>query len=223
MDISKSSPIEAAHQHLSAKTTAINGMNIATEYEGGSTEATRKQNLGVCDVSAFPRFGIKGANAQSWLSQHKVSIPELANGWTKSTADSLVLRLGNSEFLVEDHPASDLCAALNKACPMSDFGLYPVPRYDSSFMLSGQHVLSLLAELCSLDLGPKSLGNQQLFMTQVAGISATVLRQTLNGEDVYRLWCDGTYGAYMWDTLIEIAEEFDGGAVGLNSYFTEII
>jgi sarcosine oxidase subunit gamma len=60
-------------------------------------------------------------------------------------------------------------------------------------------------------------------MTQVAGISATVLRQTLNGEAIYRLWCDGTYGPYMWDTVLEIAEELGGGAVGLSAHFKDVL
>ena len=55
-------------------------------------------------------------------------------------------------------------------------------------------------------------------MTQVAGISATLLRQTLDDEQVYRLWCDGTYGPYMWDMLLKLAGELGGGAVGLSSY-----
>jgi len=55
-------------------------------------------------------------------------------------------------------------------------------------------------------------------MTQVAGISATVIHQTFNGEPVYRIWCDGTYGAYLWGVLIEIATELGGGAVGLSRY-----
>jgi sarcosine oxidase subunit gamma len=52
----------------------------------------------------------------------------------------------------------------------------------------------------------------------VAGISATVIRQILNDEPVYRIWCDGTYGPYMWEVLTEIATELGGGAVGLSKY-----
>jgi sarcosine oxidase, subunit gamma len=29
----------------------------------------------------------------------------------------------------------------------------------------------------------------------------------MNGETVYRLWCDGTYGEYMRHVLDEIADE----------------
>jgi sarcosine oxidase subunit gamma len=44
-------------------------------------------------------------------------------------------------------------------------------------------------------------------MTQVAGISATILLQTFDAKPVYRIWCDGTYGEFMSDVLQEIASE----------------
>jgi sarcosine oxidase subunit gamma len=72
--------------------------------------------------------------------------------------------------------------------------------------------------LCSLDLREKSLGAEEVIMTQIAGISAIVLRQDLKGEQVYRIWCDGTYGPYLWDVMVEIAVELGGGAVGLACY-----
>ena len=37
----------------------------------------------------------------------------------------------------------------------------------------------------------------------------------------YRIWCDGTYGAYLWDTLLEIAIELGGGAVGLTAVWPD--
>ena len=33
----------------------------------------------------------------------------------------------------------------------------------------------------------------------------------------YRVWCDGTYGAWLWKTLVEIARELGGGPVGLDA------
>jgi len=128
-----------------------------------------------------------------------------------------VLRLGSSEFLIEDQLGGLACTRLASDTVRVP-SVYKVPRADAAFIVSGSEALNLFSELCSLDLREKSLAAQDLIMTQVAGISATVIHQTFNGEPVYRIWCDGTYGAYLWGVLIEIATELGGGAVGLSRY-----
>ena len=62
--------------------------------------------------------------------------------------------------------------------------------------------------------------DEQVIMTQLADISVILARQTV-GDDikVLRLWCDGTFGAYMWKVLHQIAQEYGGGAVGFANYF----
>jgi sarcosine oxidase, subunit gamma len=211
------SPIATAQTQMTATSIAINGMSIVSQYEGGASEASRLAKLGICDVSALSRFGVKGANAEEWLQHCQINTPAQPNTWLTTTNHSLVLRLGKSEFLVEDSPSVALCQDLSKAA--SSAGVYPVARYDASFILCGEHVHDLLSELCSLDLAME-LKAQRLVMTQVAGISATLIQQNLAGKAVYRLWCDGSYGAYMWHSLIGIAQEFEGGAVGLQHFFS---
>ena len=125
--------------------------------------------------------------------------------------------LSKHAFLIEDQLGGLACKKL-AGDTMRVAGVYKVPRADAAFILSGSEVLNLFSELCSLDLREKSLSAKDVIMTQVAGISATVLRQTIGGEQVYRVWCDGTYGPYMWDVLLEIAVELGGGAVGLARY-----
>lgn len=215
-------PLAHAQQRLSPKTTVLNGMEAALEFAGAEKEHKRKTNLGVCDLSSFNRFGVKGLNALQWLKDHKVEIPAQPNTWVKH-GDTLVLRLGNSEFLLEDQLGGRLCEALHAAVQPKAYGLYKVQRNDTALLLSGSMVQALFSEICSIDLRPQAFAANGLAMTQMAGISVTVLRQQHNGEEVYRVWCDGTYGPYFWDTLLEIAEEFGGGAVGLSSHFKEML
>ena len=178
-----------------------------------------KHVLGVCDVSRFQRFGVKGPNAAQWLAEHGIALPQRPNAWVLQAPATLVLRLGNTEFLLEDQGESGFCATLAAAQHTAPNGVFPVQRYDLSVQLSGNKIPDLLSELCTLDLREKTLAADTVVMTQVADISATVLRQTLNNETVYRLWCDGTYGVYMWETLVEIAQEHGGGVVDLHALF----
>lgn len=215
--IIQTSPVAHAQPKALAKWEVINGMDIAVEFASAEIERARKQVLGVADVSCLVRYGVKGPNAMQWLVERGVVIPASPNAWTMSEQKTLVLRLGGSEFLLEDQLGGFVCNKL-----ASDItrvaGVYQVPRADAAFVVSGSETLNLFSELCSLDLREKSLADNQLIMTQIAGISATVIHQTLHGESIYRIWCDGTYGAYMWEILMEIAVELGGGAVGLSHY-----
>jgi len=215
--IIQTSPVAHAQPRESAKWEVINGMNIAVEFASAAVEDARKKVLGVADVSCLSRYGVKGPNATQWLLERGIAIPTTPNSWTMYEQKTLVLRLGSSEFLIEDQLGGSACGRLASDTTRAA-SVYKVPRADAAFIVSGSETLNLFSELCSLDLREKSLAAKDLIMTQVAGISATVIRQTLNGETVYRVWCDGTYGPYMWEVLIGIATELGGGAVGLAQY-----
>lgn len=221
--LTRVTPVAYAQQRLSPKMTVLNGMEVAIEFASAEIENKRKSTLGICDVSCFPRFGVKGLNAVQWLKEHKVEIPQQGNAWVRHQPDTLVLRLGLNEFLVEDQLNGKACEALHAANQPKAYGIYKVQRNDTALILSGSRVQALFSEVCALDLRDQALASDAVVMTQMAGISVTLLRQQLNGETVYRLWCDGTYGPYIWDTLLEIAGELGGGAAGVSCHFKEML
>lgn len=215
----KTTPVAYA-QHEQKPTMGVhNGMEVALSFEGAATEKTHKQVLGVTDVSCFAKFGVKGPKAAEWLAKQGLNTPDEINAWVESAPGTLVLRLGGSEFLVEDQSKGTACAGLSSFNQAKTAGAYQVARADAAFILSGSQALNLLSELCVMDLRDTALGSHAVVMTQVAGISATLLRESLAGEQVYRIWCDVSYGPYMWEMLLEIAQELGGGAVGLTARF----
>ena len=161
--------------------------------------------LTITNANKLQRYGVKGANAANWLAKHGVAIPDEANTWLLSD-NATVMRLGLTEFLIEDAINGKICAKL-EADVGRVVGVYKVPRMDAAYVLAGSGVLNLLSEVCALDLRESALAENELLMTQVAGISATVLRQSINNETVYRIWCDGTYAVYMQHILSDIAQE----------------
>ncbi len=165
------------------------------------------QALSITDVSELMRYGVKGPQAANWLAKHEVVIPAKPNAWVLNK-NAIVMRLGISEFLIEDQKGGETCSKL-AADTLRVAGVYKAPRVDASYMLAGSEVHNLLSEICTLDLSESALQENDVIMTQVAGISATVLRQNINNEMVYRLWCDGTYGVYMKHILLEIGAEID--------------
>jgi len=210
----KSTPVAYFQKKLNPKWGEVNGTQVAMSFDSKEIEQDRKQKLGVTDVSYRQRFGVKGPHANQWLASQNIKTPDSINSWLLDD-DVLVLRLGSSEFLVEQQVSGEVCKQLNQASQVSTVGVYKVLRADAAFIISGDQILTMFSELCKLDLSAEALKPNQLIMTQVADISATIVPEIINNRLVIRLWCDGTYGAYMWRVLHQLAQELGGGAVGL--------
>jgi len=212
------SPVAFAQALRKPVNGQVNGMETALSFAEASVEASRSEKLGICDVSNLSRFGVKGPHAADWLTASNINLPAGTNRWTKLDSGSLVMRLGNTEFLLEDQPENGLCQSLNGA-NVNESGVHKVMRNDAAFIVSGELTPALFSEVCAIDLSGDALEDNRLVMTVIAGVSATMLKQELNGQSVYRIWCDGTYGPYVWKTLLGIIEELGGGPVGFNFYY----
>ncbi len=163
--------------------------------------------LALADVSLLPRYGVKGPQAATWLANAGIAIPAAANNWFALPSDGLIARLGVSEFLLEGEFVTNQLRTLHRTD-----GVYPVIRQDAAFILSGPRVHELLVQVCNVDL--RNLANSlNVVLTSMAGVSVTLLAQQRPSGNYYRLWCDGTYGLYVWETLLAITQELGGGAV----------
>jgi sarcosine oxidase subunit gamma len=58
-------------------------------------------------------------------------------------------------------------------------------------------------------------------MTSMAGVSVTMARWLRGDMPLYRIWCDGSFGPYLWKTLLEVARDLGGGAIGVAALFPE--
>jgi sarcosine oxidase subunit gamma len=195
---------------------AMAGMPVAMQV---SDEHSLALNVGVADLSVLVRVGVKGPHAAAWLSRQGLTVPETVNTWLRQTDGAIVARLGRSEFFVEDGgleagSASRLAPVLATGEP----GLYPVPRQDVALALVGTRALQLLRQTCSVDFQEFLPSQQTAVMTQMAGVSVLVLWHAHQDATCYRIWCDPTYGHYLFATLVEIARELGGGFIGTQGF-----
>ena len=161
--------------------------------------ATRKQSAGVsfADHSLNPRFGCKGKAAAEWLQGLGLPIPAGANRWLPLPEGGLIARLGNTEFLVEGS-AAIIDRLQGSPAP---HGVALVLRQDAALELSGSGLPDLLLQTCSVNFAALNLAESPVVLTNMTGIGVTVIP----GAASYRIWCDGTYGAALWETLHEVA------------------
>lgn len=211
------SSVAFAQTSLKPEMGFINGMAIANRYSDPDVESRHAAKLSICDVSCLSRFAIKGLAAADSLKAKGIELPGAANSWSRHD-ETLVMRLGNSEFLLEDPIGVQQCKGLTEQLQSGD-GVHVVLRNDASFILSGELLDELLAQVCAIDLCGPTLADNRLAMTSIAGVSVIVLRQEVAGQTLMRLWCDGTFGVYLWETLLNIIKELGGGPVGINQFF----
>jgi sarcosine oxidase subunit gamma len=174
-------------------------------------------NVTLWDVStprgvSHPRYGCKGPAAAAWLEGLGLPVPAAPNRWLALPRQGLIARLGNSEFLIED---PDWSKRLVTETPPAQVAF--VLRQDALLVLGGKGATELLRQVCNVDFAAARLGDAPVFLTSMAGVSVIVIPREADPEETsvargsleglyYHIWCDGTFGDYLWETLHEVAE-----------------
>ncbi len=159
--------------------------------------------IAIADLSSRHRFGVKGAGAAAWLDSLSLPIPDRPNTWLPLDQDGLIARLGLNEYLVESESAWTQFTAVQNFPAQ----VYPVLRQDAAIALSGLAANSLLLQTCNVNFQALNLAERPLVITTMVGVTVQVIPVRLNGAVTYRIWCDGTFGPYLWQTLLKVARD----------------
>lgn len=206
------SPMHDLLQPLDGSWQDLKGMPSLVTVPNEDAIASR---LGIADVSCLTRFGVKGAHAADWLINQGITTPDRPNTWNALAEGGIVARLGLTEFLLEDSLHSHIAPQLAEAYRQPPAKVYPVLRQDAAIVLCGADVNELLLQTCSVNFRALSLVERPVILTSMVGVTVTIIPSDRNGQPFYRLWCDGTFGVYLWQTLLAIVEELGGGVIGV--------
>lgn len=221
--VTRLSPLNDALQHAvhgSARWGELHGMPIVLDFGDSAAETAKAQTLALADASALPRVVIKGPSAAEFLRSQNVAIPAEILQFTSLPGSGFIGRTGGSEFFLEDGPESDTVARTETALGSSGQGVYRVLRQDASILLCGTRGAELLRQLSAYDFAAAPA--DRLTFTRVANLSCMALARRLNDIPVWQFWADGTYGLYLWETLLEVAHELGGDAIGLLPVFPSL-
>lgn len=221
----RTSPLHDALQHEHGNRRnhwgEVAGMPAVLHAGDPTLEASQAQKLALCDVSALPRILVKGPKAAEFLQSQGIPVPDAILKTAVLEGNGVVLRTGGGEFLLEDGCRGSVVGRIDSALGPGGNGVYRVVRQDASFLLSGAGAVDLFRQTCVYDFAPVRPGHD-VVMTRVAGISCTILPRSLGGIDAFQFWIDGTFGLYLWEKLLEIAQESGGDMVGLGAFFPEL-
>ena len=84
-------------------------------------------------------------------------------------------------------------------------------------MLTGSRAGDLLLQTCSIDFAALDAAARPVVLTSMVGVGVTLAVEAREAARRYRIWCDGTYAAYLWTTLVDVARDLGGGPVGLEA------
>jgi sarcosine oxidase, subunit gamma len=209
----RTSPIFTALEAHSPEWGEHAGMRVALRLRGEN--AASADTLALADVSSLVRTGLKGPGAVQWLEAQGIAVPQGFNRWVPLPEGGLVARLARTEFLIEDDWAGGPVVRLAAALRTTAAGVYPVPRQDCAIDICGANAPALFAETCAVPFAMDPAEARIVTLTTMVGVGVTVLRQDVQGRPCWRLWCDGTSGPYLWETLTSIAAEHGGGPMGV--------
>jgi sarcosine oxidase subunit gamma len=162
------------------------------------------------------RVGVKGPRAAEALKQLGLAVPTRPNCWApmrdqdRDDSWNVVGRLGFTEFFVEERGEAAGVAALEQLTAENFAGAYPVLREDLGLVLGGDRVTEVLAQVCNVNFNALDIGQRPIVMTLMVGVSVLVLPQQQLDGAIYRIWCDPSFGTYLWETLEEVVQKMPG-------------
>ncbi|MDP7018579.1 MAG: hypothetical protein QGG36_22465 [Pirellulaceae bacterium] len=186
---------------------------------GIGDSAAGEAAVSICDVSGLRKLGVKGGDAEDWLSNNGIYIPAETLGVAKLSAGGFVARIGEGEFFLEDGVDSATLPHLASQIDDFDGEMYGVEHQEATIVLSGPHSHEVMRQTCGVDFN--SIAPDQIVFTRVAGVSCSVLPDR-DAEPVYRVWVDPSYAVYLWETLVEIVEDLGGAVVGADRLYSQL-
>ncbi|PBC03516.1 hypothetical protein [Mesorhizobium sp. WSM3860] len=166
-----------------------------------------KGQLIVTDLTARPRFGIKGPGSSAWLEAQRLSLPPVNR--IAMQVGVRLLRLGSDDFLAVDEASGEAVANLVAAwqAEKGRRGYWSWREEGWSWMrLSGPLVEASMSRLCALDLRPGRFAEDAVAQTRVAHLEAVLVRS----EEGFDVFFDIASTAFFIRTVTAAAKLADG-------------
>jgi len=165
-------------------------------------------------VRPAARMGLKGPDAAALLQQAGVPVPGAPNRIL--AGDLRVLRLGNTEFILEQDEGDAALASVRELARGAGLRAWPVLRADCSLLISGAEVFDRLSRVCAFDFAQLDTQPDMAVMTMLADISVTfALEPAVDGGigaqaaagRALRIWADPGFATYLTQTLQSLSPD----------------
>ena len=225
MSATKTSELFNQRSFVYRKMDAITSKNLGdsalvTKVASEKNSQELASNLALIDLSVATRIGFRGINARSHLDAAKLPVPSKPNMMQQSEDASLMtLRLSENEYWVLDGPTimgETLQAVSALPVPDNCYRLY-CQNSHAWFMLTGKYIEQTMAKICGVDLRESSFPLEAIVQTSVARVNAAIVRHEVNKIAVFSILSDSSSAEYLWDSLLDAMNEFNGQVIGTDA------
>lgn len=174
---------------------------------GGAAHATKLPAgaITLTDITASPRFGLKGPGSADWLAAQGVPLPSVNR--IDAYKGTRVLRLGKEDIVLLAEDAAETLLDLKSAWH-GDAG----PKGYSSWRdegwawmrLSGPGLDQGMSRLCALDLRHSHFGAGEIAQTRVGHVEAVLFRS----GDAFDVLFDVTASAFFARTVAAVTKHY---------------
>jgi sarcosine oxidase subunit gamma len=158
--------------------------------------------VALTDLTASPRFGLKGSGSAAWLAAYGIALPAVNR--IAVHRGLRVLRLGSEDSLMLGEGDAGAIAELRHAWE-SDSGAKGYSSWREEgwawLRLSGAQAESAMQELCALDLRADKFSVDDIAQTRVGNIEAVMFRHGTGFDVLF----DVTASAYFARTVTAAA------------------
>lgn len=209
--------LEARHIEFRKFGGGAYGVRVGTAEEDLRT----LEMLGLCDLSGLHKLGVKGPEAEMWLTSVGLDVPGDVFASDPLPDGGVIVRLGSDEFFLEDNISNSTLSAFAARIDAHQGRLFRVEHQEATFLLTGRRAWEALAQTCGVNFA--DVKPRHVAFTRVAGVGCGVYPDTLRDVPTYRLWVEPSYAVYLWETLAEICRSLDGGEIGAGCIYSELL
>lgn len=216
-DVRERSPLSVLQQNAQL---ARLGDSLIVSRHASEDETAQFEQCALLDLSNLARVGFRGGDAAAYLSAEHFVLPEAPNRCVLQNDGSQVARLSQTEYFVLGslHDAGARVQAVEGQWRQSDKTCYMLPRQDSHawMVLTGEHISSVMAKVCGVDLRPQAFSIGAVAQTSVARMSAIIINGSTANVPLFHILCDRASAQYLWGALLDAMQEFGGRPVGVD-------
>lgn len=192
------------------------GWQVPTAYtELGTEVAAAEQRVAIVDLSAIGKLLIQGSALEDELAAEFGSSPatpteliRFEGGWL-----TRINRFEHYAVLPLDRLARTT-DALRTALSGQHASVTSLTHGTDALGLLGPAAPRTLTKLCGLDVRERSFPNRRVQISSLARVKAMIARLDQGELPCYEVHVDRTYSEYVWETVMDAAQEFGGRAIG---------
>ncbi len=215
------SPIREDLDLRGAEWRSVDGIDVCVRIRDVETERAAMESLGLCDLSGVRKLGLKGPDAERWLTGQGIDVPATVFDSRPLESGGMIVRFGTNEFFLEDGIGNSTVSSLAERFDSNSGQVFRVEHQEATFLLTGSRSLAVLAQTCGINFDEAA--SRHMIFTRIAGVSCGIFPESLRDVSTYRMWVDPSYATYLWESLVEICESLDGGMIGVGSVYPALL